>query len=392
MVSSGNQDSRLCAAGIAPKQSRGYPFWGEGMFEQVKKPKHGLDNMSIKSNFELEIHQQPHVISNFVQNRMSEVALLGEILRAAPPRFILIAARGTSDNAAIYAKYLFSAINGVPVGLAMPSLTSLYQQTPDLTGGLVIGISQSGQSPDILAVMEDARRQKVPTLAITNKPDSPMAQKADHTIFIDAGEERSVAASKTYTAQLLAIAMLSACWKDDAGLIDDLSGIREHVEAALNEHNAVEALAWRWRAKARLVVIGRGFNLCTSHEIGLKIKELVYMLTQSYSAADFRHGPIAMLEVGFPILAVAIKGPTSTDMRAIVSEIQGCKAEIALISNDEQMIKGVELSVPLPPDLPEWLSPIVGVIPGQLLALNLALVKGLDPDKPRGLSKVTKTL
>ena len=116
------------------------------------------------------------------------------------------------------------------------------------------------------------------------------------------------------------------------------------------------------------------------------------MLTQSYSAADFRHGPIAMLEVGFPVLAVAIKGPTSTDMRAIVSEIQGRKAEIALISNDEQMIKGVELSVPLPPDLPEWLSPIVGVIPGQLLALNLALVKGLDPDKPRGLSKVTKTL
>jgi glutamine---fructose-6-phosphate transaminase (isomerizing) len=348
--------------------------------------------MSIKSNFELEIYQQPHVISNFVQNRMSEVALLGEILRATPPRFILIAARGTSDNAAIYAKYLFSAINGVPVGLAMPSLTSLYQQTPDLTGGLVIGISQSGQSPDILAVMEDARRQKVPTLAITNKPDSPMAQKADHTIFIDAGEERSVAASKTYTAQLLAIAMLSACWKDDPELIVDLSNLGKQVESTLSENEVVEALAWHWRAKARLVVIGRGFNLCTSHEIGLKIKELVYMLTQSYSAADFRHGPIAMLEVGFPVLAVAIKGPTSTDMRAIVSEIQGRKAEIALISNDEQMIKGVELSVPLPPDLPEWLSPIVGVIPGQLLALNLALVKGLDPDKPRGLSKVTKTL
>ena len=345
----------------------------------------------MKSNFELEIYQQLQVTRNFVKNQTTEVARLGEVLRNKPPRFISIAARGTSDNAAIYAKYLFSAINRVPVGLALPSLATLYQQTPDLTGGLVIGISQSGQSPDILAVIEDAKKQSVPTLAITNEPDSPMAKRADHLIYIDAGEELSVAASKTYTAQLLAVAMLSACWKDDANLFDDLSDLDGYVEAALKENEPVEAIAWRWRAKENLIVVSRGFNYCTGHEIALKVKELVYMLTQSYSAADFRHGPIAMLEEAFPVVAIATKGAAAADMRAMVSELQARHAEIALISNEIDLINEIELSVTLPDNLPEWLSPIVAVIPGQLLALNLALVKGFDPDNPRGLSKITKT-
>jgi glutamine---fructose-6-phosphate transaminase (isomerizing) len=346
----------------------------------------------MKSNFELEIYQQSQVTSNFLNNQLTEVARLGELLSAKSPRFILIAARGTSDNAAIYAKYLFSSINRVPVGLAMPSLATLYRQTPDLTDGLVIGISQSGQSPDILAVLDDARRQNALTLAITNAPDSPMANEADHNIFINVGEERSVAASKSYTAQLLAIAMLSACWKKDPDLISDLYKIGEFVEAALRENERVEELSWRWRANEHLVVIGRGFNLCTSHEISLKINELVYIMTQSFSAADFRHGPIAMLDKGFPVIAVVIKGPTTSDMRTLISEINERKGEIALITNDKDMINGVELSLPLPSGLPEWLSPIVAVIPGQLLALNLALVKGHNPDFPRGLSKITKTI
>lgn len=348
--------------------------------------------MGVKSNFELEIYQQPQVISNFLKRRMSEVAIMGEILRNRKPRFILIAARGTSDNAAIYAKYLFSAINRVPVGLAMPSLTTLYQQNPDLKDSLVIGISQSGQSPDILAVLEEARNQDAMTLSITNDIDSPLAKVAEHHIDIDAGDEQSVAASKTYTAQLMAIATLSACWKDNASLIDDLSSIREHVEATLNEHNAIEALAWQWRAKEHLAVVGRGLNLCTSYEISLKIKELVYMLTQSYSAADFRHGPIAMLTEGFPVIAIGIKGPAMADMQAVILEILERKAEIAVISNDKKIIAELEHSISLPANLPEWLSPIVTVIPGQLLALNLALVKGHDPDNPRSLSKVTRTL
>jgi len=346
----------------------------------------------MKSNFELEIYQQPQVISNFLKRRMTEVAFVGEILRARKPRFILIAARGTSDNAAIYAKYLFSAINRVPVGLAMPSLTTLYRQTPDLRDSLVVGISQSGQSPDILAVLEEARNQDALTLAITNEPDSPIAGVAENIIFTDAGKELSVAASKTYTAQLLAIATLSACWKNDPDLIDDLIYVGDHLELALGVHKAIETIAWQWRAKDHLAVVGRGFNLCTSYEISLKIKELVYMLTQSYSAADFRHGPIAMLADGFPVIAIGIKGPAMADMHAMILEIIERKAEIAVISNDNQIINELEHSIPLPANLPEWLSPIVTVIPGQLLALNLALVKGYDPDNPRGLSKVTRTL
>jgi glutamine---fructose-6-phosphate transaminase (isomerizing) len=346
----------------------------------------------MKSNFELEIYQQPQVIHRLLEAKREQMAELGERLRADPPRFLVIAARGTSDNAATYAKYVFGSVNRVPVALAMPSLTTLYNQTPDMTGGWVIGISQSGQPPDVVAVLKEARRQGAPTLAITNMAESPLAQTAEFSIVVEAGEEKSVAASKTYTAQLTAIAMLSAHWDGDPQRITDLSRLQGHLLAVLKVNEAVEAVAWRYRSKEQLVVLGRGYNHGTIHEIALKIKEMVYIITQAYSAADFRHGPIAMLQPDFPLVALAVKGAALEDMRAMVSEVQEGKADLALISNEQQLLDQVELSIPLPDDLPEWLSPIVAVVPGQLLALNLALVKGYDPDNPRGLSKVTRTL
>lgn len=345
----------------------------------------------MTSNFEKEIFQQPEVIRNFLQTQTSQFEQLSDLLSESRPKFVLIAARGTSDNAAIYAKYLISSINNIPVGLAMPSLYTLYQQIPEMQDGLVIGISQSGQSPDVRAVLEAARRQGVQTLSITNSEDTPLTSIADHNIIVNAGEEKSIAASKTYTGQLTAIAMLVAYLSADQDRISELNQLGNYLEKALTQITATQIIAERFYKKNHIAIIGRGYNYCTTKEIALKIKELSYMVAQSYSAADFRHGPIAILENSFPVLAIAIKGKALSDMETLVKEVRWKDSDLALMTNAPWLEEFSETTIRLPQEMPEWLSPIVGSIPGQLLALHLALAKGIDPDKPRGLKKVTLT-
>jgi glucosamine--fructose-6-phosphate aminotransferase (isomerizing) len=346
----------------------------------------------MKTNFESDIYSQPEVIRKMVADNSNSIADLAQYVRSKSPRFVLIAARGTSDNAAVYAKYLFGALNKTPVGLAMPSLYSLYQQPPDMRGGVVIGISQSGQTPDVLSIIEEAKKQKVPNLSITNEVASPIAKLADHAIILSAGKEMSVPASKTYTAQMVALAQIAAHWSGDQQYLDDLSRLSGLIEEVLTQHENVITVAKAFGHKDHLIVVGRGMNHCTTAEIALKIKELSYMVAQAYSAADFRHGPIAMLEEGFPVVSVAPRGKTIGDMRSMIADIRATGANQAVISNDAALLAISKLPVQLPESLPEWLSPIVATVPGQLLALHLALEKGLDPDKPRGLKKVTLTL
>ena len=346
----------------------------------------------MKTNFESDILEQPKVIRRLIAENSTYMADLAHYIRSKSPRFVLIAARGTSDNAAIYAKYLFGALNGVPVGLAMPSLYTLYKQPPDMRGGLVIGISQSGQTPDVLSILEEANRQKVPNLSITNERESPIAKLAEHTIILDAGKEVSVPASKTYIAQMTVLAQLAAHWNGDDQYLNALNQLGDLVEEVLTQHQPVKLVAKNFGDKNHLIVVGRGMNHCTTAEIALKIKELSYMVAQAYSAADFRHGPIAMLEADFPVVAVAPQGKALSDMKSMIDEIHETGANLAVISNVESVLEKCRLPVRLPTHLPEWLSPIVATVPGQLLALHLALIKGLNPDKPRGLKKVTLTL
>jgi glucosamine--fructose-6-phosphate aminotransferase (isomerizing) len=345
----------------------------------------------MTSILEKEIFQQPEVIKNLVSTKSSQISTLAETLRKIPPQFILLAARGTSDNAAIYAKYLLSGINNIPVGLAMPSLFTLYRSMPVLDDGLVIGISQSGQTPDVRAVLEEAQRQGVPTISITNAEDAPIASIADFNIILDAEEEKSVAASKTYTAQLTIVAMLSAYLSGDEQLIADLDILHDYVNEALSQKPVMETIAERFSKKNHIAIVGRGYNHCTTHEIALKIKELSYMVAQPYSAADFRHGPIAMLEKDFPVLAIAVKGKALSDMEDMIEAIRWTDADLVVMSNAQWLHKHTDNPILLPDELPEWLSPIVGTVPGQLLALHLSIAKGIDPDKPRGLQKVTLT-
>ena len=339
-----------------------------------------------------EIHEQTAVWQHSYKQNLDVVKEIAQAVPLADIHHAFIAARGTSDNAARYASYLWGALNRLPVTLATPSLFSLYQQPPQLRGALVIGISQSGQSPDIVNVVAEGKRQGRPTLAITNEPDSPLAQTADFVINIQAGEETAVAATKTYTSQLLAIAMLSAAWSQANDRFAAIEKLADWGTAVLAHDEMIGQLAQRYRYMRQCVVLGRGYNYATAFEWSLKLKELTYVIAEPYSSADFRHGPIAIVERGFPIMAVAPTGPVLPDMHELLQALAEEKqAELLVISNDKATLALANSPIALPQDLPEWLSPLVTIILAQLFSYHLTTVKGYNTEAPRGLSKVTKT-
>lgn len=344
----------------------------------------------MSSILEREIAEQPEVVARLLDREAERVA---RIAAALPPfSYALIAARGTSDHAATYASYAWAALAGIPVALATPSLHTLYQAPPRLRDALVVGISQSGQSPDIVAVVEEGRRQGRPTLAITNDANSPLAAAADHVIELHAGAERSVAATKTYTAQLAVMAMLAVIWGGDQARAAELADLPEALAATLAGAAGVAARAERYRYMQHCVVLGRGYNYATAFELALKLKELTYVMADAYSSADFRHGPFATVSEGLPAILAMPTGATYADMRELAADLRARGAELLVISDDQAALDLATTPMPLPAGLPEWLSPVAAILPGQLFALHLTLARGLDPDQPRGLSKVTKTV
>jgi glucosamine--fructose-6-phosphate aminotransferase (isomerizing) len=341
---------------------------------------------------EAEIYEQPQVLSRVLQSQAASAQALASAIRARDIQFIFLAARGTSDNAGLYAKYLWGSANGFPVALAAPSLFSLYGRPPRLKQALVVGISQSGQSPDISSVLSEASRQGALTAAITNSPTSPLAEVADFVLDIQAGEETAVAATKTYTAQLMAIAMLSVALSEDRGREETLHRAPDLVAEALALDKEIRDAAERYRYMTRCVVLGRGYNYATAYEWSLKLKELTYVVADPYSSADFLHGPIAMVEAGFPVFAIAVRGPVRDDMVSLMRRLdQEHRAELLAVSNDDLVLSLARTAVRLPAELPEWLSPLVCIVPAQLFTYHLTRAKGWDTEQPRGLSKVTRT-
>ncbi len=252
-----------------------------------------------------EIFQQPQVLTNLLARQMSEVERIAAEIHKRKVRYVFLAARGTSDNAGRYANYLWGAENRLPLALATPSLFTHYGQPPELKDALVVGISQSGQSPDIVSVLAEGRRCGCPTLAITNNPSSPLANEADYIVDIQAGVEKAVAATKTYTAELMAIAMLSVALAGSSQRREELERVPAWAALALRFDNELQRISQRYRFVRQCVVLGRGYNYSTAFEFSLKLKELTYTLAEPYSSADFMHGPIALIEQGFPVLAVA---------------------------------------------------------------------------------------
>jgi glucosamine--fructose-6-phosphate aminotransferase (isomerizing) len=344
------------------------------------------------TNLYREIHEQPGVLTQvLLEEREATEALAAEIKRRRIDH-VFIAARGTSDNAARYAQYLLGAVNRMPVGLTTPSLFSIYQQPPRFGNALVLGISQSGKSPDIVSVVAEARRQGVLTAAITNSPQSDLGQAADFVLSLHAGEEKSVAATKTYTSELAAIALLSTLLSEDADMARDLERVPGLVAQALSAPNQLDRVVERYRYMTSCVVIGRGFNYSTAFEMALKMKELTYIVVEPYSSADFLHGPLALIAQGFPVIIIAPSGRMLPEMKEFMATAKEREAELVVISDDAEALAMARVPLALPRGVPEWLSPLVAIVPGQLFAMYLAHTRDFDPDRPRGLRKVTETL
>ncbi|MBV9710777.1 MAG: SIS domain-containing protein [Ktedonobacteraceae bacterium] len=344
----------------------------------------------MTSLLQQEIESQPEVIARLLER---ETGHIQQIAAQLPPfDYALIAARGSSDHAATYAKYAWTTLAGYPVALAAPSLLTLYQSRIRLASALVIGISQSGQSPDIIAVLKEGKRQGRPTLAITNDGTSPLAAVADSVIELHAGPEKSVAATKTYTAQLAVMAMFAAALSKNTRHMEELQQLPTAIETTLQLSAPIAQYAERYRYMDRCITIGRGYNYATSFELALKLKELTYVMATAYSSADFRHGPIATIESGLPVFLVMPTGATFDDMLELAKDLRQRDAELLIVSESQQALSLARTALPIPSGVPEWLSPLIAIIPGQLVALHLALTKGLDPDIPRGLQKVTRTL
>jgi glucosamine--fructose-6-phosphate aminotransferase (isomerizing) len=343
------------------------------------------------SYLEQEILEQPEVLDHLLERERGTVEGVARAIRERAPRFVVLAARGSSDNAARYGQYLLGAVNGLPVALATPSLFTLYRRPPRLADALVVAVSQSGQSPDIVAVVEEGRRQGALTLAVTNDPASPLARTAEWVIPLHAGAERSVAATKTYTASLLALGMLSAALAEDEAMFAALRTVPGAIRQVISSAPTVCRASERYRYMEACVVVSRGYNYATAYEIALKLKELTYVLAEPYSSADFRHGPVALVEKGFPVIAVVPEGAVTAEMVDFLRRLREREAELVVISAREEVLSLAQTPLPLPGGIPEWLSPMVAVVPGQLFALGLTQARGLDPDQPRGLQKVTRT-
>jgi glucosamine--fructose-6-phosphate aminotransferase (isomerizing) len=346
-----------------------------------------------------EIAEQPEALRRTFAALLPRIGELEAL--AAETRQVLFIARGSSDNAAVYGQYLCSARAGRLTSLAAPSLATAYHATLDLRGVLAVAISQSGATEEIVSTLSWARACGARTVAITNESGSPLADAADLALLTQAGPEQAVPATKTYTTQLAAVAVLAtALGRGGAAArhgeeleaeLEALGRVPEAVAGMLELAPAVERLAERLAGVETLVVSGRGFAYSTALEVALKLKETCYLTAVGLSYADLVHGPIAIVDAGTPALLVAAAdGPTLPDMTALARRIAETGADVYGIGGDPAFAAACRAALP-GPSLPEYLAPFALVVPGQLLAEALARAKGIDPDAPRGLRKVTQT-
>ncbi|MDW8107275.1 MAG: SIS domain-containing protein [Armatimonadota bacterium] len=338
-----------------------------------------------------EIGEQPEVLRRLADTQWSAVCAIAEAIRMRQPYYAVLAARGTSDNAAAYFKYLFEIANGIPCGLAAPSVVTLYRAQLALQDALVVGISQSGQAPDVVEYLAHARAQGALTLAITNDPNSPLARTSELLLLLHAGEEQSVAATKTYTSTLGIIYLLSGALRHQHDAPEHLRRAADLVEQVLQTESHIQAVCDRYRYMRECVALARGINQATAQEIALKLIETCYVMCKAYSVADFMHGPFALIEPGFPCLLFAPDGATFEMARESASRLQAGGAETVIFASNPEILQHARTPVPMPAGVPELLSPIVYAVAGQLFAYHLALARDLNPDQPRGLQKVTKT-
>ncbi|MEW5975576.1 MAG: SIS domain-containing protein [Acidobacteriota bacterium] len=338
-----------------------------------------------------EIHEQPGALARTLKAESARVLKVGKFLSERQVPLIVLVARGSSDNAALFGRYLLEITCGIPVALAAPSVHTLYRARLRLKNALVVGVSQSGEGEDINFVLESARKAGAHTLGITNEARSPMTGLVEEVLLIRAGKEKSVAATKTYTGQLLMFHML-ACGLNGGRGLDRLQRLPELANASLTLAPAIRSMVDRFRFMNHCTVVGRGLNYANTYELAIKLMETCYVVCERFSSADFLHGPVAMIEKDFPVILFAPPGKAFRDLVELARRLKELKAETLVISSESSILKSASQVIRIPQRVDEFLSPIPYIIPGQLFAAMLAEVKGLSPDRPRLLKKVTKTL
>lgn len=340
-----------------------------------------------------EIREQPETLERAITGELRNVERLRKVFSKQRPRLVVMAARGTSDNAARFGRYLIEITTGIPVSLAAPSIATVYEAPMDYRDTLVVGISQSGESTDVNCVLSRAREQGAVTLGITNEKRSSLAKLADHVLLVHARKERSVAATKTYTGQVLMMYALAHAL--GAGIrVEQVRRLPDLVAQSLRLEPRIAELSERYSYMRNAVVVGRGLNYSNAFEFSLKLMETCYVVAERFSSADFLHGPVAIVEHAFPVFAFCPSGPTWPTMRQMLEKVQAMKAEAVVITDpsNPEAAKMASRSIRLPRKVDELLTPIPYIVPAQLFAACLAAQKGLDPDRPRTLSKVTLTM
>jgi glucosamine--fructose-6-phosphate aminotransferase (isomerizing) len=341
-----------------------------------------------------EIREQPETLERTLRLGLKPAARLAREIAKKRPKIIVLAARGTSDNAAQLGRYLLEITTGIPVSLAAPSLYTLYNAKINLKHALIVAISQSGESTDTNLVLQRGREQGAVTVGVTNEPRSSLAKLAEHVFLVRTGRERSVAATKTYTGQVMLLYLLVHALGAKIR-IEDLRRIPDWAASALKLESEIAARAERYRFMERAIVVGRGLNYANAFEFALKMMETCYVVAERFSTADFLHGPIAMVERSFPMFLFTPSGVTWEGMRDMIERLAALKAETLIFTDrgNRAAIKSDARAIVIPAKLSaELYTPIPYIIPAQIFAASLAAWKGIDPDRPRTLSKVTRTL
>jgi glucosamine--fructose-6-phosphate aminotransferase (isomerizing) len=340
-----------------------------------------------------EIRQQPETLARTLASELRRIEKFKALISRKKPKLVVLAARGTSDNAAEFGRYLIEITTGIPVSLSAPSVCTVYGVRMNYKDALVVAISQSGESTDTNQIVEQARKSGAVTVGITNEPRSSLAGIAEHVFLVRAGREKSIAATKTYTGQLMVLYLLAYALGAKIR-IADLEAIPDFAVSALSLENEIAAMAERYRFMHHAVVVGRGLNYANSFEFALKMKETSYVVAEGFSSADFLHGPIAMVEPNFPAFLFTPSGPTWPSLQEMLIRLQGLKAETVVLT-DRRNPAAANLAsrvISIPIRIPELYSPIPYIIPAQLFSAALAAEKNLDPDRPRALSKITRNL
>jgi glucosamine--fructose-6-phosphate aminotransferase (isomerizing) len=337
-----------------------------------------------------EIFQQPAALRKTIAEEREKISRLARSLANRNIDLIVLVARGSSDNAALFGRYYLEIKTGIPVSLSAPSVHTIYRAELNLKRALVIGVSQSGEGEDINRVLENARDCGAFTIGITNEPSSSMVGLVDETLLMHGGKEQSVAATKTFTGQIMLFYMLAAALADGRTL--DYEKVPDFAAQALEQKAAIVELVQRYVFMENCVVVGRGLAYANAYEFALKLMETCYVVAERFSSADFLHGPVAMIERHFPVILFAPPGAMLKDTTDLIARLQELKADTLAITASLDAAKMSSRSIIMPREIDEFLAPIPYIIPAQLFAALLAEAKGLDPDKPRSLSKVTRTL